>query len=131
MNIESEMDASTEHGKRMAATRLADDLERLCCAETESEFFKYLTDRAGSIVALLRVYARSPYGSREEVDAARLYQTLMGLTSLVLSRFPSAARLWKQGGVPVVQDAIDAIETFKCYDEDSAQLHDRAAGVGK
>jgi hypothetical protein len=54
-----QMDAATESAKRMAAARLADDLERLCCAETETEFFKYVTDRAGSIVALLRVYARS------------------------------------------------------------------------
>lgn len=57
--IEAEMDAATERGKRMAAARLADDLERLCCAETETEFFKYVTDRVGSITALLRVYARA------------------------------------------------------------------------
>lgn len=57
--LEAEMDAVTERAKRMAVSRLADDLERLCCAETESEFFKYVTDRNGSIIALLRVYAAS------------------------------------------------------------------------
>lgn len=57
--VEMEMDAITERAKREAAARLADDLERLCCAETETEFFKYVTDRTRSIVALLRVYARS------------------------------------------------------------------------
>jgi hypothetical protein len=60
MSIESEIDATTERAKREAAARLASDLERLCCAETETEFFKYVTDRAGSIIALLRVYAHSP-----------------------------------------------------------------------
>lgn len=59
MSIESEMDEATERAKKMAATRLADDLDRLCCAETEAEFFKYVTDRISSITALLRVYAKS------------------------------------------------------------------------
>lgn len=59
MSVESEMKAATEKGKKMAAMRLADDLDRLCCAETEREFFDYVTERVGSITALLRVYARS------------------------------------------------------------------------
>lgn len=59
MSIEQEMDEATERAKRMAATRLADDLERLCCAETEKQFFDYITERVGSITALLRAYARS------------------------------------------------------------------------
>lgn len=59
MSVESEMDAATEKGKKMAATRIADDLERLCCAETEGKFFDYVTESASSIVAILREYARS------------------------------------------------------------------------
>lgn len=59
MSAESEMDAATERGKKTAATRLADDLERLCCAETEKQFFDYVSERIGNITALLRIYARS------------------------------------------------------------------------
>lgn len=59
MSIETEIDSATEKGKRMAATRLADDLDRLCCAETETQFFDYVTERVGSITALLRAYART------------------------------------------------------------------------
>ncbi|HXP66171.1 MAG TPA: hypothetical protein VN815_11895 [Steroidobacteraceae bacterium] len=53
------MDAATERGKRTAAARLADDLDRLCCAETEKQFFDYVAEQRGSITALLRAYARS------------------------------------------------------------------------
>jgi uncharacterized protein (DUF2336 family) len=53
------MDAATERAKRTAAARIADDLERLCCAETEKKFFDYVAEQCGSITALLRAYARS------------------------------------------------------------------------
>lgn len=35
-------------------TEIADDLQRLCCAETEGEFFNYVTEAVGTITALLR-----------------------------------------------------------------------------
>ena len=34
--------------------KLADDLERLCCAETEGKFFDLVTDNIGEIIAALR-----------------------------------------------------------------------------
>jgi hypothetical protein len=33
---------------------LADELERLCCAETEGKFFDCVTDNIGTIIAALR-----------------------------------------------------------------------------
>ena len=53
------MDAATERAKKAAAIRLADDLDRLCCAENEVRFMDYVIEHAGSISALLRAYARS------------------------------------------------------------------------
>lgn len=35
-------------------SKLADDLERLCCAETEGKFFDCVTDNIQTIVAALR-----------------------------------------------------------------------------
>lgn len=58
MSIVSEMDAATARGKAKAANRLADDLQRLCSEEFESEFYDYVTDRVDAISALLRDYAR-------------------------------------------------------------------------
>lgn len=34
--------------------KIADDLERLCCAETEGKFFDYVTESIGEIIAALR-----------------------------------------------------------------------------
>lgn len=38
----------------MSASKIADDLERLCCAETEGKFFDYVTESIGTIIAALR-----------------------------------------------------------------------------
>jgi hypothetical protein len=38
--------------------RLANDLERLCCAETESKFFDMVTDSIGEILRGLRIAAQ-------------------------------------------------------------------------
>lgn len=37
---------------------LADKLQRLCCAETESAFFDCVTDNIGTIIAALRAQER-------------------------------------------------------------------------
>lgn len=36
------------------ATEIADELQRLCCAETEGKFFDYVTESVGTICELLR-----------------------------------------------------------------------------
>jgi hypothetical protein len=36
------------------ATEIADELDRLCCAETEGAFFDYVTESVGTICRLLR-----------------------------------------------------------------------------
>lgn len=36
------------------ATEIADELQRLCCAETEGKFFDYVTESVGTICRLLR-----------------------------------------------------------------------------
>lgn len=36
------------------ASEIADELERLCCAETEGKFFDYVTESIGTICRLLR-----------------------------------------------------------------------------
>ena len=35
-------------------TEIADDLQRLCCAETEGAFFDYVTEAVSTITTLLR-----------------------------------------------------------------------------
>ncbi|MGY3527301.1 hypothetical protein [Bradyrhizobium sp. USDA 4452] len=77
MSVEAEIDAATEKGKRMAAARLADDLDRLCCAETEKEFFDYVTERCGSVTALLRAYARNGEQSIMSENRVTILQQLV------------------------------------------------------
>lgn len=36
------------------ATEIADELQKLCCAETEGAFFDYVTEAVGTITTLLR-----------------------------------------------------------------------------
>jgi len=36
------------------ASKIASDLERLCCAETEGKFFDYVTENIQEIIAELR-----------------------------------------------------------------------------
>lgn len=45
---------------------LADDLEQLCCAETEGKFFDLVTDNIQTIIAALRV----PAADRERIARA-------------------------------------------------------------
>jgi hypothetical protein len=40
-------------------SKIADDLERLCCAETEGKFFDYVTDSIGDIIKGLRGNAQA------------------------------------------------------------------------
>ena len=37
-----------------SATEIADELEKLCCAETEGAFFDYVTEAVGTICRMLR-----------------------------------------------------------------------------
>lgn len=37
-----------------AGGRIADELQRLCCAETEGEFFDFVTEAVSTICSLLR-----------------------------------------------------------------------------
>lgn len=60
------------------AKRIADDLERLCCAETEKQFFDYVAERAGTIIAMLRAHAdhRSSQNNRDSGERERAIEAL-------------------------------------------------------
>lgn len=52
-------------------TALADELETLCCAETEGKFFDCVTDNIGTIIRALRGVAQ-PAGEAREKEITRL-----------------------------------------------------------
>lgn len=49
-------------------SKIADDLERLCCAETEGKFFDYVTESIGDIIKGLRSIAQQPSQSPSLMD---------------------------------------------------------------
>lgn len=57
--------------EKILAERLANDLERLCCAETEGKFFDYVTDSVGEIVATLRSVAAIQDGANAIIKALK------------------------------------------------------------
>jgi hypothetical protein len=62
--------------------RLADDLERLCCAETEGKFFDYVTDSIGQIIAGLRDHARCSAGIATPADEDQMMKISELITRL-------------------------------------------------
>lgn len=61
-------------------SKLADDLERLCCAETEGKFFDCVTDSITEIIAALREAERLRHNLNDVVETKRRTDERLKLT---------------------------------------------------
>lgn len=94
-------------------SELADKLERLCCAETETEFFNTVTDSIQEIVNTLRAYPqieaerdRWKLQAQHEADVAQA--EIDGRAHLV-SQIENTIREHRLDGIPKIAKEIAAL----------------------
>ena len=88
-------------------TILADELERLCCAETESKFFDCVTNNIDTIIAALR----SPPGSEGALREAVINECIN--VKVILKNLGTRSDDWIRGFDAGTNAFIDALEKLR------------------